>query len=710
MKTINTLDIAPFKRLVMTIGELPTSFIESMSYYEALAWLVNYIENTVVPTVNNNAEATKELQEAFTLLKDYVDNYFDNLDVQDEINNKLDEMAESGELVDIIAQYLGLAGILVYNTIADMSAAQNLTDGSVARTLGKTDYTTGDGSFYKIRQIRNTDVIDGVDIVAITDNPELVAERIPHYYEDQLQEQVNTIDENIGNLDELTTANKSSLVNAINETNLNLKNFVSQTITYPLLVGKKSDGNNDGSTQGLCVKYGSNGLPAKIFQWYDYTSYAKLYVTTCGSRTDGSGWSTTVLNSANNEIPYTHGSTITYNPDLDKVICGLPDAKLGIIDYTNHSYTEQSLSDLGFSNEVLGVSYDPITENYNICFINTKHFIIDKDFTEIIREYEYTANDYPDYTSYGFQGYAFYNDLEYRAMSSNYNMIMIFNTYTGKLIKTISPNGIFGELESIAVNENTALLQFNNTDDYCGLLYHHYVAECFLGGFPTADIKKLQDYRVIGADVSKLSIIPQTNIANYTLTLYYANNYSDSDVIRYVGTGTSSNPIKSGSAMGTFLGIINGIANTSADVTISINSSSNHDDNGFYINGYAKLNPVFTFTNGASVSILRCQRSGSVEIFDAKINSSGTTRRNNGSLEISRNKSFLAHNANTCQLMNIELNPLVGIYDTGIDSLATSGTTIFRRNVSFNSSAQLTARITNSGGATLSMFDNVTSA
>lgn len=106
LKTVNTVDTRPFKRLVMTIGELPTSFIESMTYYELLAWFVNYLETVIIPTVNNNAEATKELQDLFTELKNFVDNYFDNLDVQEEINNKLDEMAENGELENIIRLYI----------------------------------------------------------------------------------------------------------------------------------------------------------------------------------------------------------------------------------------------------------------------------------------------------------------------------------------------------------------------------------------------------------------------------------------------------------------------------------------------------------------------------------------------------------------------------------------------------------------------------
>ncbi len=104
----NIIELKPFKHLIMTIGNLPSSYVESLSYYECLVWLCNYLEKTVIPSVNNNAEAVEELQEKYVELKNYVDNYFDNLDVQEEIDNKLDEMAESGELNEIISKYLNL--------------------------------------------------------------------------------------------------------------------------------------------------------------------------------------------------------------------------------------------------------------------------------------------------------------------------------------------------------------------------------------------------------------------------------------------------------------------------------------------------------------------------------------------------------------------------------------------------------------------------
>lgn len=97
-------NLKPFTRFCCSIGAIPTSYLVSLSYEEQLLWLCDYLENTIIPTVNNNGDAITELQQLYTQLKSYVDNYFTNLDVQEEINNKLDAMAEDGTLNTIINQ------------------------------------------------------------------------------------------------------------------------------------------------------------------------------------------------------------------------------------------------------------------------------------------------------------------------------------------------------------------------------------------------------------------------------------------------------------------------------------------------------------------------------------------------------------------------------------------------------------------------------
>lgn len=157
---------------------IPLAFDESMSYMEALYALKAYLEEQIIPTVNTNAQAVDDLTNLYNELHDYVEHYFDNLDVQEEINHKLDEMAEDGTLADIIAEYVQLRAILSYDSVADMMSAENLTDGSYVETYGFHNVGDNGGAKYIVREIRNTDVVDGVSIIALSD-PDLVAELLP---------------------------------------------------------------------------------------------------------------------------------------------------------------------------------------------------------------------------------------------------------------------------------------------------------------------------------------------------------------------------------------------------------------------------------------------------------------------------------------------------------------------------------------------------
>ncbi len=97
---IDVKKLRPITRLIYTIGELPTSYLMSMTYEEQLIWLCNYLTQTVIPTINNNAEAVEEIQKLVDELKEYIE----NLDLQDEVDTKLDEMVEDGTLAEIINQ------------------------------------------------------------------------------------------------------------------------------------------------------------------------------------------------------------------------------------------------------------------------------------------------------------------------------------------------------------------------------------------------------------------------------------------------------------------------------------------------------------------------------------------------------------------------------------------------------------------------------
>ena len=154
---------------------IPLAFDESMSYYECLCNFYNYLKNEVMPAINNNADALSELQTLFVELKNYVDNYFENLDIQTEINNKLDEMVEQGTLENIISQYILLRTTYTYNSVDELKEATNLIDDSFARTNGYYESNDGGGAFYKIREKTLEDVPNDMNIIELDDET-LVAE------------------------------------------------------------------------------------------------------------------------------------------------------------------------------------------------------------------------------------------------------------------------------------------------------------------------------------------------------------------------------------------------------------------------------------------------------------------------------------------------------------------------------------------------------
>lgn len=73
IKTITLLDRTPFKRMVTTVGNLPTSFVDSMSYYETLAWLCQYVTDTIIPKINENSDAINQIEIDFDALKQEVE-------------------------------------------------------------------------------------------------------------------------------------------------------------------------------------------------------------------------------------------------------------------------------------------------------------------------------------------------------------------------------------------------------------------------------------------------------------------------------------------------------------------------------------------------------------------------------------------------------------------------------------------------------------
>ena len=99
--------LTPFKRCVIQNFPFIEADFDALTNYGLLCKIVEYL-NQVIASQNEVQGVTEEIVTAFNNLYDYVHDYFENLDVQEEIDNKLDEMFEDGTLEQIVSTYLGV--------------------------------------------------------------------------------------------------------------------------------------------------------------------------------------------------------------------------------------------------------------------------------------------------------------------------------------------------------------------------------------------------------------------------------------------------------------------------------------------------------------------------------------------------------------------------------------------------------------------------
>lgn len=164
--------IPPFKMFCLTNFPFIEADFDALTNYELLCKITEYINNIGV----SQNEVQKNIIDLNT--------WFDNLDVQDEIDKKLDEMTESGQLQEIIANYLNSKALFGFDTVSDLKSATNLIDGSYARTLGYYDKEDKGGALYKItsnvvsNNINILDLNNGLKAILVQDNYYLKANQV----------------------------------------------------------------------------------------------------------------------------------------------------------------------------------------------------------------------------------------------------------------------------------------------------------------------------------------------------------------------------------------------------------------------------------------------------------------------------------------------------------------------------------------------------
>ena len=170
--------LKPLKHFCMTIGELPSSYVETMSYYEMILWFVNYIKTQVIPVINNNAEILENLKKIV-----------DDIDVNfDELQREIDELDESihQDILDVKAE-------LQFYIIRNVSVLNDRIDSEVATLNDRIDDIALDdvnvlnptnGLIENVQKVIN-DIWNGQRVYALTcleyDLLELTAEEYDNY-------------------------------------------------------------------------------------------------------------------------------------------------------------------------------------------------------------------------------------------------------------------------------------------------------------------------------------------------------------------------------------------------------------------------------------------------------------------------------------------------------------------------------------------------
>ena len=90
-----------FKLFVLENFPFIAEDFDALTYYQMLCKVVGFLKDVITNNESLQYNQT-ELLDAFNELQNYVNTYFDSLDVQTEINNKLDQMAQDGTLANII--------------------------------------------------------------------------------------------------------------------------------------------------------------------------------------------------------------------------------------------------------------------------------------------------------------------------------------------------------------------------------------------------------------------------------------------------------------------------------------------------------------------------------------------------------------------------------------------------------------------------------
>ena len=159
----NYKSLQPFRYWCQKV--LPLVYDDSLSYYELLCKVVDYLNKTMEDVEILHGDVTG-LHTAYVELQSYVNNYFNTLDVQKEIDIKLDEMAKDGFFDSIFTKFgLFYATPQMFGALGD-----GVHDDSeaISKCLNANKFVFIPKGYYKISKNISTYCRDSVTVICDT--------------------------------------------------------------------------------------------------------------------------------------------------------------------------------------------------------------------------------------------------------------------------------------------------------------------------------------------------------------------------------------------------------------------------------------------------------------------------------------------------------------------------------------------------------------
>lgn len=137
-------NVIPIPNWKYTLGELPTSYLESMTYQEQLLWLCNYFSETIAPNINLLITNFNEMFDSFSSLSE------DFTELNTTVTNALTELDEN-LAAGLTAIETSLSAELP--TLAENVISEKIAAGELNCQLGTTYDSTDEELTFTIQVI-----------------------------------------------------------------------------------------------------------------------------------------------------------------------------------------------------------------------------------------------------------------------------------------------------------------------------------------------------------------------------------------------------------------------------------------------------------------------------------------------------------------------------------------------------------------------------